>query len=488
MMLFALFLTGCREKNWGTVAVMPSLEDTAPDGSLYTPSTQSFLRGEHWLETVQKVEIITGDNHTARFEFNAPGDVYSLEVVNLPLEYLVPRLNYTPADPPDAFDGFNLMLAEYSRNSMSVPVGKPGDATAHFETTLVEDAPWTLVGDFQFSPNSTIKPIRVGVINNCLAPGLWELNASDRSGEIYHAWFTMPATLYNTLVARANGVDEAFAADATRWSTEPVLMDLNRLRTVQKTLGRCALTLHEDAEAGYSTQDSRRKLAKRYALVEKDGDLQKPQRRIDLTSSLLHLSNFVEPGKYAVSERRAFDLAFLADVGYAEVNRVTPLTDYKRFHRPSPRPASANYLELTLYLEDLNIVIGNLPMALLVPQEDFAIHGFGVGVLSSNGLAERRQYLIKEGPAPSFAYLFRETNGQKVALNSHDYGIEQIFIRTHINDDDPWWEITITSFERIVDIIKYRVRIPDELHQELATNAMEYIAPLYRTYRDDNLR
>ena len=75
-----------------------------------------------------------------------------------------------------------------------------------------------------------------------------------------------------------------------------------------------------------------------------------------------------------------------------------------------------------------------------------------------------------------------------VGLNSHDYGIEQIFIRTHIDDIDPWREITITSYERIVDIVKYRVPIPEPLRAELKACAMEYVSPLYRTYRDDNLR
>ena len=109
-------------------------------------------------------------------------------------------------------------------------------------------------------------------------------------------------------------------------------------------------------------------------------------------------------------------------------------------------------------------------------------------MLSSNGLAERRKYLIEEGPAPSFAYLYRVEDGQMKALNSHAFGIEQVFIRTHIRDGDPSWEITITSFERIVDLVKYRVEIPEALHAALTRYALEYISPLYRTYRDDNLR
>ena len=40
----------------------------------------------------------------------------------------------------------------------------------------------------------------------------------------------------------------------------------------------------------------------------------------------------------------------------------------------------------------------------------------------------------------------------------------------------------------MVDLVRYRVDIPAELTDELQTCAMQYISPLYRTYRDDNLR
>lgn len=488
-LLLALLLTGCQEKNWGTVAVSPNLEDLTSDSSLYTPSTQSFLRGKHWLESVDAVEIQADHNHIAQLHFNTANEQHFLNITNLPLAYLAPRLNYPAAQPPDAFDAFNLMMAEYSRTTLSVPVGQPGDATAHFETNLVEDAPWHLKSDYHFTANPLIKPIRVGVTNNCLVPGLWEFNASDHSGEIYHSWFNMPEDRYYNLVAQVNGVDASFVAQATQWKTDPVPLDLSRLRTIQEQIGPCDLSIRVDAAAGYSSQDSRRKLAKRYALVEKDGALVKPERLSDLTASVVHMSDFVAPGKYDYYNRKAFDLSFLTKVEQAEVNRVLPLTDYNWRSKPdAAEPRAATYLEITLHLEDAHLVIGNLPMELLVPQEDFVLHGFGVGVLTSDGIAERQKYLIEEGPAPSFAYLYRMEGNQPMALNSHDYGIEQIFIRTHIQDAEPWWEITVTSFERIVDIIKYRISIPTALQDELNTYALEYISPLYRTYRDDNLR
>ena len=180
-----------------------------------------------------------------------------------------------------------------------------------------------------------------------------------------------------------------------------------------------------------------------------------PERLGELTTGVCRMSNFIAPGKYSWTERKAFDLRFLGNPERAEVSRVKPLTNYQ--WRDGDGDHGDDYLELRLQLGDFVIVVGNLPMQLLVPQQDFAVHGFGVGVLSSDGIAERRKYLIEDGPAPSYAYLCRETNGSLVALNSHEYGIEQIFIRTHSDDARPWWEVTVSSYERIVDIVKYRV-------------------------------
>ncbi len=484
-----LTLTQCSSETIrGSARVQPSLEDRKPDGSPYTPSTQSFLRERHWLESVSEVEIRTDGDDMATIEFKSPDADNYLRVHNLPLHQLVPRLHYHNAEPPDDFDALNLLLAEFSRNSLSVPVGKDGDAMAHFQTSLPEDVPWILKANYRFEPNKFVRPNRVSVINNCLKPGLWELNASDRSGEIYHAWFTMPDDLYLELAAAANGISKDFVAEALHWHTKEVRLELDRLRQARKETWRTTLSLCQDGVSGFSTQDSRRKLHKGYVHVpDGNGGWRIPQRLSELTQTACRMSNFIEPGKYSLTDRKEFDLSFLRRPRAAEVQRVQPLTSYNWRKAPAG-DRQGDYLELRLHLEEFDIIVGNLPMFLLVDQADFAINGFGVGILSSGGFAERRNYLVDDGPAPSFAYLCRERDGAYYGINSHDYGIEQIFIRTHIKDDVPWWELTITSYERIVDLVKYRIDIPSELHEELKNYSLEYIAPLYLTYRDDNLR
>jgi hypothetical protein len=479
-------------RGWGSAAVRPNLEARLEDGSPYTPSTQSFLRGYHWLDRVDRIEISAGKGDLGRLRLSSPDGEHELVVDRLPLRFLVPRLHYRPGAEPDAFDALNLRLAEYSRVGLGVPSGRPGDARAHFETTLAAEMPWTLEDDYRFVPRPDLRPLRVAVINNCLASGLWELSATDAAGEIYHGWFDLPSEPYFRLVAAVNGVGESFAREATAWSSEPAPLRLERLRRVDEDLGRVRAVLAQDEAAGFSTQDSRRKLAKSYALVadtgSDDGGWRRPRTRGELTAGNVRMSSFVPPGRYSLDGRREFDFRFLTAPAGADVRRVTPATSYRFDRRGTSDAAAGDYLEIDLELAGHRLVLGNLPLALQVPQEDFVLHGFGVGILDSGGLAERQQFLIDDGPAPSFAYLVDRLGAEPTALNSHDYGIEQVFVRTHSRDPEPWFEITVTSFERIVDLVKYRVEIPLALHGELRRRAAEYVSPLYFTYRDDNLR
>jgi hypothetical protein len=469
---------------WGRVDVSPDLEDRRPDGSRYTPSTQSFLRGEHCLEklTAASVELDGADLGRLRFEHPE----IEFEVVDLPFDQLVPRLHYKPPGNPDAFDALNLMLAEYSRNGVSVPAGKAGDTMAHFETDLEEERPYRVEADYQFAANERFRPVRFAVINNCLKPGLWEISASDRSGEIHHSWMTMPDAVYHQLVARSNGLSEEFVRDALAWRADAVELDLDRLRRAPQPLGSVVAELLTGSKSGYSSQGSRRKLAAGFALVERGAERVMPKSLADLTATPVHLSSFVEPGKYSMNERRRFDFGFLRGIREARVMRTTAITDYNWRHNVNP--SHPDCVEIHLDLGEWTIILGNLPIKLLVPQEDLGIWGFGVGVLPSSDFAERRKFLIEDGPPPSFAYLCRKKDGKHVVVNSHDFGLEQVFIRTNSTTPAPWWEITLTSYERIVDIVKYRVVVPSSMAAELKDAAANYAAPLYRTYRDDNLR
>ncbi|MAE65185.1 MAG: hypothetical protein CMJ18_13015 [Phycisphaeraceae bacterium] len=473
-------------RRWN-VSVAPSI-DKLEDGAGYlNPSTQSFIRGHHWLESVDRVRISRDRSDRATIVFVDDDRRHQMSVRNLPLEQLVPRLHYRPAEQPDAFDAFNLFLAEFSRNGLSVPIGQRSDAMAHFETDLVDGVPWYRKGDYDFLPNPSVRPVRMSVVNNCLASGLWELSGADRTGEIYHAWFEMPKELYFELAAKTNGLDEPFIREAVKWDdARSVELDLDRLRRMVGSVGEVSASVI-DREVGYSSQGSRRKLQKRYVEVLKDGRWEVPTMLSDLTTYPARFAKFDDRGRYSFSDRKLCDLSFLRKIGDVSISEVEARTHYD-WRNKEAKQAEMPCLELVMDLDDHQIVVGNLPLPLLVPQEDFAIHGFGVGILHASGIAERRRFLVDGGPPPTFAYLCRKQDGRQIAINSHETGIEQIFIRTHIGEAEPWWEITITSYERIVDIVKYRVPIPEALQARLIESRDQYVSPLYLTYRDDNLR
>lgn len=490
--LFALpLVTRTPGATLGNVAVRPTLEDLTDQQDLYSSSTQSFLRQSHWLETVTSIDISLADDRLANVDFQTPDRTHRLALRNVPLDQLVPRLHYPVNGAADDFDAFNLMMAEYARNGLSVPVGSAGDAIAHFETTLSEDVPWTLAADYQFLPNAYYRPLRVSIVNNCLAPGLWELAAQDTAGELYHAWFSFPRPQYLQLVARTNRLDVPFVERALEWSEQPVPLDLDRLRAEGELIDTVAVEVVH-ADVGYSSQDSRRKLAKRFLLYEDATGLHLPQTTTDILQNVVKLSDFVPPGKYSFSQRKPFDYAFLAAPRDARVLRVEPRTSYGwNLTETQVRPAREEerlYIELQIDLGSELLIIGNLPLDLLVPQEEYAIHGFGVGVLAAQDFAERRSFLIADGHRPSFAYLAIRADQGLLAVNSHDRGIEQVYLRSFPDREPPYWELVVTSFERIADLVKYRVPMPESLWSLQRLHARRYTTPVYLSYRDDNVR
>lgn len=490
LLIVCLSITSCRLVELDTVSIKNNQEDETETGAPYTPSTQSLLRDNHWLGGVESLSLRVGSDLKADIELrdhDDPGTRFSIH--NYPINFILPRLHYPPADSPDAFDAFNLMLAEFSRNSVSVPIGSKGDSMAHFRSNFTDDTPWTLGRhNYELIPNRMFNPYRFSVINNCLNPGLWELSAKDRGGELYHGWFTFPREDYYRLVAEVNHLDSDFVKRSLAWNVNDVELKLDRLRTITKSLGPSPTSLNRLVDVGYSSQGSRRKISKGYFKVMENDELVMPKKISDFLDKPVYASEFVAPGKYTYQRRRMFDFAYLAEPEKTDVMIVQPKTNYD-WTMSDASTFKSPYIELHITLRDHIVVIGNLPLALLVPQEDFMMNGFGVGILTSGGLAERRAFLISDGPAPSFAYLCKRDPGKPLtAVNSHDKGLEQIFIRTHIEDSKLWWEVTLTSYERMADIVKYNIDIPEALHDQVRDYHLRYIPPVFFNYRDDNLR
>jgi len=223
-------------------------------------------------------------------------------------------------------------------------------------------------------------------------------------------------------------------------------------------------------------------------MVEKEGTLVPPTRLSDYGRYPAHMSDFVAPGKYSLGRRKVFDLSFLFAAGTVEFHQVEPLTEYDWNGAGSVGSPAAEYIEFCLDLGNVKLLVGNLPLPLLVQQEDYLIHGFGVGVLPAQDFAERRELLIRRGHRPSFAYLLEERDGRFFAINSHASGVEQVFIRCRPYAATPHLDITIAAFERITDLVRYRLPLPVSLIAPAREHSDRYSSPVYLTYRDDNLR
>ncbi|MEM9820302.1 MAG: hypothetical protein AAF985_04495, partial [Bacteroidota bacterium] len=272
------------------------------------------------------------------------------------------------------------------------------------------------------------------------------------------------------------------------WKDGLVKIDMKRLRTVKKELSAQTIQFI-DEPISYSSQGSRRKLSKGFVTYKKgDEGYAAPRKLTDILRQPVKMAKFEEPGKYSLDTKMDFNFADYEKPIQATVKEVTPLTQYNYNQAPFDRD-QFKYVEIEIILpSQRKLIIGNLPLNLLVQQEDYSIHGFGVGILSAGGFAERRKFLIERGYHPSFAYLAEDGDRGLVALNSHNEGLEQIFIRSFPKAETPHWDITFTSYERITDIVKYRIPIPAELRAEQLGHSENYITPVYFSYRDDNIR
>ena len=485
--LFVLLFASCEEEQF-KVKVVSDQEEIAANGYRYTPSTQSFLRGHHWLEGINEASITFDKEDIAHLDFDISkkGENY-ISVKNVKMNQLVPRLHYQHKGEPDRFDLFNLMLAEYSRNGLSFPYGHEGDRITHFETNLEANIPWVLKEDYDFKPNPAFKPIRFSIVNNCLEPGLWEMNASDKTGEVYHSWFSFPKDKYFDLVGKVNKISSDKVSEALKWNDEPVKLDLDRLRTIKHSFGEQAIAV-VDEEISYSSQGSRRKLSAGFVTCKLEDEFVRPKKLSDLLKNPVKMAQFEPPGKYSINNKMEFNFQDFEKPQGVTIREVDPLTSFSFDKKPYKRD-KLRYIEMEIILPNKRkLIIGNLPLNLLVQQEDFTLHGFGVGILSAGGFAERRQFLLEQGFHPSYAYLAEETPNGTVAVNSHGQGIEQIFIRSYAKGDVPHWDVTVTSYERITDIVKYRIPINPELIRDQIAHNDNYITPVYFSYRDDNLR
>jgi hypothetical protein len=492
-------LEGCRRSPDLTLARVPlalDREERLADQPL-SASTQSVNRYRSVLSRFDAVDVQAtldrgGRRLRVRFdEQGRPSPLVSYE--NVDLDFLVPRLDYPHARRLEAFDRVNLMLAEYSRNGVELAGQSDNRAYGYFRAegnALFNDAEEYAFADGRVVPNGGTRPKRMSLVNNCLFPGLWELSAADSVGEMYHAWLSLPEAGYFQLVRAANDIDasdeELRAALGYQKEIPRVPIALDRLRAPGRAFGSFAARVNLDKPvAGYSTQDSRRKVQRKFYQVLRDGQEIQPRTFAELRpGDQFKFFSFVPPGIYTKREPRI--VPYEPIWTRAELTEVTPKT---QFAAPSPHPYSHGALELTLRSADgaRALVMGNIPIDLLVFQEDFDIPGFGVGILRASEPIEKRYLYLKEGPAPVYAYSAFVREGRLELANNHDQGLEQIYLRPFRRGEQVVLRVTLVAYERIVDTLELEIELPDELEQRILKASAGYQRPLWRSFSDTNL-
>jgi hypothetical protein len=424
-----------------------------------------------------------------RFDGKEPdGEV---EYRNIDARFVVPLLPYAHGRALSPFDKLNLMLAEYSRNGIEMSLQDNNSEYGYAVAKgIFNDDEEYRFADGKVIPNPGARPKRMALVNNCLFPGLWELSAADSVGEMFHAWLTLPEHGYFELVRAVDGIDasDEELRDVLGYhkAIPRVAIDFERLRAPVRTLGTFALSSDGTRPiASYSTQDSRRKVQRKFYRVERGGHEIAAQTFSDLKAGdSFQFHSFIPPGIYTKKTLRA--VPYEPIWASATLAEVMPRT---RFGTPSPHAYSAGALEVTLRSSDGRraLVVGNLPVDLLVFEEDYDVPGFGVGVLRASEPIEKRHLFLREGPAPVYAYSADIEGDRLYIANNHEQGLEQVYLRPFKRGDDVLLRVTLVAYERIVDIMEVEVKLPDELARRIIDASAHYRRPLWRSFSDSNL-
>lgn len=476
------------------VPILLDQEECDLDGNVINASTQSINRYNSVLRDFDQLEVKwePGQKELSLNLWNEDKQ-QSVELKTIDIRFLSPLLPYKHQN-LDNFDRTNLMLAECMRTSISLAKSEDQSKYGHFtsiDQSLFNDEEY-LFEENEIKPNPQVRPNRISVANNCLNPGLWEISASDSVGEMYHGWFEMPKDIYFDIVKEVNQLKEVDAEEIAKAldcnANFNAVLDLQRLRKVEDKLGTYKATLVKNKPIGsYSSQESRRKVQRGFFSIERDNEKIEASELGSLQEGdEFKLMAFVAPGIY--TEKYEKIVAPFSDQWEdVEIRRVEPLT---RYPESTPSFDSMGHLEVTVYSKDRTqaIIVGNIPVELLVFQEDYRISGFGVGIFPPSELAERRYWRLKEGPAPHYAYLVSiKEDGEKTIINNHNYHIEQAYLRPVKSEDGVALNLTLVSYERIVDLMEVSIDLDKELSQLIEKASEQYKTPLFRSYSDSNV-
>lgn len=466
-------------------------EEKISENKVLSSSTQSLNRYHSVLRELPQTHF-EYDAKRQEIELSLSNDQEQLQLKNIDARFLLPLLPYPHKKRIDDFDKANLLLAEFARNGISLSYQTDNSAFGFFSASagLFNDEGEYYYHTEGIQPNRGVRPKRFSITNNCLDPGLWELNATDAVGEMYHAWFSLPEDRYQQMVKDQNGLENSveeladFVANRQHFAGIP--LDLARLREVRGEYLTSRAQLSQDKALGaYSSQDSRRKVQRGFFRILREGEAVALDKLEELqTGDAFSLHSFQAPGVYRTADRTT--IPHNANWEEIVLREVSPKTSYGGRHEDFGK---YGYLELELFAKDKSqsIIAGNIPIQLLVLGEDYQIPAFGAGVLPASEPIERRYLRLQQGPPPAYAYLTQLQDGKQFMLNNHPAGYEQIYLRPFLQKQQLMLRITIVSYERIVDLLEFVVPITGPLAEKINKASEEYQPPIHLVYQDSNI-
>ncbi len=466
-------------------------EEKQENNKVLTSSTQSLNRYHSSLREFSTANLnFDANSNSINVKLEKGGKKLVLDKIDA--RFLLPLLPYKHDSQIDDFDKANLTLAEFARNGISLSHQKNNSKFGFFHGSdeLFNDEPeYSFIGS-EIGPNKNVRPKRFSIVNNCLNPGLWELSATDAVGEMFHSWFTLPYNHYFNMVKAQNNIDnpaeelKSFVESNDIFKNIPAKLD--RLRNVKKEIlvSKAVISQHKEIGA-YSSQDSRRKVQRKFYNIQRNGAQIETKNFGDLVSGdVFSLHSFENPGVY--NSKKRMDIVYNPNWEKVVFNIVEPKTSYGGKH---DQYGANEYLEVELFSKDesQSIVAGNIPIQLITFAEDYRIPAFGAGVLDASENIERRFLRLEEGPYPQYAYQIEKNQKEDLLINNHLTGYEQIYFRPVLIDQDLILKMTIVSYERIVDLLEFEIPITGELKDKIMKASLAYKKPIYEVYQDSNI-
>ena len=487
---------GCKETALSSLKISSPLaldqeQQLSPQKALNS-GTQSINRYKSMLRDFSNINLeYLPSSKTLELSLEKPSSQEKVDFHQIDLDYLVPLLPYTHASLLDDFDKANLLLAEFARNGINLSYQETNDHYGYFNAT---DSLFNHDGEYLFDgtqilPNPGVRPKRMSVVNNCLQAGLWEINASDAVGEMYHGWFSIPEEKYFELLQQHHELENSaqelqafFQANAL----DGIPVHLDRLRQRKKLLLESTAQVAVSKRlGGYSSQDSRRKVQRGFYKIMREGtEFQCDSFGQLQISDTFQLYSFIPPGIY--NQETPFRIPYDPHWSKVALYEVAPLTTYGHDHSQF---SDQGYLEIVLHHAERPeaLIVGNVPIQLLVYSEDYKIPAFGAGVLTSSERIERRHLRLQQGPAPYYAYLVQDPDQPHPKLiNNHHRGYEQIYLRPFQRQQQHFLRFTLVSYERIVDLMEFEIPLKGDLISRIQEANQAYQPPLYEVYTDDN--